>query len=153
MEELIYSEETCSEIEHEAMKDFKKALGNIDFVKYNPYSGEFMKALFIGQMWDLIKKLNTCNWCDNNEESEYKDVAEEIDGARKYKELYAVTGDSSYKDMAKDELKHAGILINKHRADADTDEKASALNGFAKEHQKISNELEAVNTAVQVPVV
>ena len=86
----------------ELEKDFREALSHIDFKKYDPYSREFMKALFIGQMWSIV----CCLDCDD-------DVEEELDGARKYMGLYKMTGDNSYKEMAGDELKHAGILIKK----------------------------------------
>lgn len=149
MDSLLYSDETCSQIEREAMVDFKEAVQNIDFKKYNPYSSDFMKALSLGQMWDLVKKLNTCTWCKGSFDSgEFGDIVEELDGAKKYQELYEMTGDKLYKDMAKDELKHAGVLINKHRADADTNAKANTLNSFAKEHQMISNKLESTQIEV-----
>ena len=111
----------CVEVLRE---DFKDALSKIDFTKeYDPYSRPFMKALFIGQL--LMA-------CDELED----DVEEELDGARKYWELYQQTSDVQYKEMAHDELRHAGILIKKHLVKADESEK-EYLNGLEKERQEM----------------
>ncbi len=88
--------------ESELKKDFEKCLEKIDFEKYNPYSREFMSALFIGQMWLCIKSL------END-----LDIEDEIQGAEKYFEMYKSTKDSNFREMAKDELKHAGQLIRR----------------------------------------
>lgn len=108
------------ELEH----DFKEALSNVDFKEYDPYSRPFMKALFIGQMWSIMKML-----CED-------DIEEELDGAENYIRIYEETGDSAYKGMASDELRHADILIKKHLAKADGEEREK-LN----EHEKRRQEL------------
>ena len=113
----------------ELKKDFKEALSHIDFKKYDPYSREFMKALFIGQMWSLVCWLD----CDD-------DVAEEIEGARKYYAEYESTGDASYKKMALDELGHAGTLIKKHYPNATETEKA-ILEKHENERQELMKKL------------
>ena len=103
-------------------KDFKDALENIDFnAPYNPYSKDFMKPLFIGQLLMAIKGLED-------------DAEEELDGARKYWTMYQETNDAQYKEMAHDELRHAGILIKKHLAKAD-DKGRVHLNALEKERQ------------------
>ena len=88
----------------ELEKDFREALSHVDVMKYDPYSREFMKALFIGQMFMCVKSLG---------ESEESDIEEEIDGAKKYLAMYKSTSDMAYHDMAADELRHAGILVKK----------------------------------------
>lgn len=96
----------------ELEKDFKEMLECIDFKKYDPYSKLYMRALFIGQMYMCVKALGE------------DDVEEELDGASKYMYSYLKTNEESYKEMAKDELKHAGMLIKLHYAAAtDSDEK------------------------------
>jgi len=107
----------------ELKKDFKEALSHIDFDKYDPYSKPFMKALFIGQLLTAVKEMED-------------DVDEELDGARNYWNKYLETNDVQYKEMAHDELKHAGILIKKHLVGADDSEK-SYLNGLEKERQEM----------------
>ena len=107
----------------ELKKDFKEALSHIDFSEYDPYSKPFMKALFIGQLLMAVKEMED-------------DVDEELDGARNYWNKYLETNDVQYKDMAHDELKHAGILIKKHLATADESDKAY-LNGLEKERQEM----------------
>lgn len=107
----------------ELKKDFKEALSHIDFSEYDPYSKTFMKALFIGQLLMAVKEMED-------------DVDEELDGARNYWNKYLETNDVQFKEMAHDELKHAGILIKKHLATADDSEKAY-LNGLEKERQEM----------------
>lgn len=83
-------------------KDFKEALSEIDFNKaYDPYSKEFMKPLFIGMLLAAIKLSDD-------------DVKDELNGAKTYWNKYLETNDSQYRDMAYDELKHAGILLKKY---------------------------------------
>ena len=84
-------------------EDFKEALSHIDFDKsYDPYSKTFMKALFIGQL------LMACEEIED-------DVEEELDGAKKYMARYEDTGDTSFREMAKDELKHAVESVKPER--------------------------------------
>lgn len=110
----------------ELEKDFDEALSCIDFRKYDPYSRPFMKALFIGQMYMAAK-------CMDGEED---DVEEELDGARKYMETYLETGEMPYRDMAKDELRHAGILIKEHYKHAD-----GKMREMLEEHENVRQEL------------
>ena len=114
----------------ELKHDFKESLEHVDFKKYDPYSREFMKALFIGQMYMAAKRL-----CDDD------DVEEELDGAKKYISEYLDNGDSAYKEMARDELKHAGILIKEHYKHADADMKAT-LEEHENERQELLKRLE-----------
>ena len=122
------------ELEH----DFKNALEDVDFTAYSPYSREYMKALFIGQMWDLVKKLH-----EGKEASMYEDIEEELDGAKKYYDTYKKTGDSQFREMAADELRHAGILIKKHTAKASTKEEKDTLNALEVERTKWASTVSA----------
>lgn len=111
-----------AEILHE---DFEKALSEIDFSKaYDPYSKAFMKPLFIGMLLTAIKMTED-------------DVEDELDGAGKYFQMYEETGDSEYKGMASDELRHAGILIKKHLAKNPDIEKREKLNALEKRRQEM----------------
>ena len=87
----------------ELKKDFKDTVSKINFQRYDPYSRDFMTPLFIGMLFVAMKMI-----CDDD------DVEEELDGAKEYMKRYSETMDNSYKDMAVDELRHAGILIKKH---------------------------------------
>ena len=109
----------------ELKKDFKEALSEINFREYDPWNKKFMKASFIGQMWYLMKALR-----DDD------DVEEELEGAETYMEKWHTTGDTAFRDMAKDELRHAGILIKKHYEWADDDKKA-----VLEEHENKRQEL------------
>lgn len=86
--------------------DFDEAVSKIDFSKpYDPFGKTFMKALFIGEMRSVMKDIKP-------------DVEEELDGAEKYWNMYLGTNDPDYKEMASDELKHAGILLKKHTGES-----------------------------------
>lgn len=115
----------------ELRQDFKNAVSEIDFKKYDPFSKPFMKAGFIGQMWALIKMLH-----DDD------DVESELEGAEEYMEKWHSTGDTAFRDMAKDELRHAGILIKKHYEWAD-DEKKAVLEEHENKRLELMKRLEA----------
>ena len=123
--------EAISELE----KDFKKAVKKINFSSYDPYSREFMKPLFIGQLYLAMKAVYE------------DDVQEELDGAAKYWNTYLETEDTAYKDMAQDELRHAGVLIKKHLAGAD-EEYRKQLNAHEKERQEMLKVISAQKTEV-----
>ena len=119
----------------ELRRDFEDAISRVDFKKYDPYSRDFMKALFIGQMHMAAKSL-----CEED------DVEEELDGAEKYYDVYLRTGDAAYKDMASDELRHAGTLIKKHLAMATDDERRAELNAHEKRRQEMLKAVSAART-------
>lgn len=116
----------------ELRRDFKDSLSEINFKEYEPFSKKFMKAGFIGQMWMLVKMLY-----------EDDEVEGELEGARTYLEKFHETNDVAFRDMAKDELRHAGILIKKHYEWAD-EEKKVRLDGQEKERQEL---LKTINKA------
>lgn len=113
----------------ELRRDFKDAISEIDFKEYDPFSKKFMKAGFIGQMWMLLKMLR-----DDD------DVESELEGAEEYMDKWLSTGDTAFRDMAKDELRHAGILIKKHYEWAD-DEKKAVLEQHENERQELLKKL------------
>ena len=107
-------------------EDFKEAVSQIDFKgPYNPWGKAFMKASFLGEMWFLMKSLY-----------EDDEVESEIEGARTYFERFLTTGDTTFRDMAKDELRHAGILIKKDSEWADEDKK-KILDAHESERQEL----------------
>ena len=122
------TKEELHEAIDEAKKDFEKALGKINFKRYNPCSYEFRAAVNIGKMWRLLSCL-----------AEQSDgIAEEIDGARKYAESYAMTKDAAYKQMAKDELRHAGILIQKAKAGMPGGRNSGTLNAYEEQIKELN---------------
>ena len=105
--------------------DFKEALSQINFNEpYDPYSKEFMKPLFIGQLLMAVKSVED-------------DVDEELDGAKKYWKIFQETNDAQYREMAQDELKHAGFLIKKHLAKTTDPKTREKLNELEKERQEM----------------
>ena len=68
------------------------------------------------------------------------DVEEELDGAKKYMLKFLETDNEIYKEMAKDELKHAGNLIKIHYLHADDKEKEE-LEERENERQEILSRL------------
>lgn len=119
-------EEDIEELE----KDFKEMLACIDFKNYDPHSKLFMRALFIGQMYQAVKTL------ENSDE-----IEEELTGAEKYFDRYTATGDSTFKEMASDELRHAGILIKKHLAKTENEKKREKLSAYEKKRQEMLKEI------------
>ena len=117
------------EMLEELKNDFKDAVKSLNPQAYDPYSKPFMKALFIGQLALAVKK-----FCKNDDED--NDIEEELEGAEKYYWLYKKTNDIQYKEMAKDELKHADILIHKHSLSASPEEKIDL-----KKHELKHNEI------------
>ncbi len=117
----------------ELENDFKEMLECIDFTKYDPCSKIFTRTLYIGLMYLSVMTLEKSS-----------DVEEELSGAENYLSRYLETGDSTFKEMASDELRHAGILIKKHLAKTDSDKERSEFNSYEKRRQKI---LEKVSTA------
>ena len=118
----------------ELTNDFKEAVSKIDFKNYDPYSKTFMKPLFIGQLLLAMKSVESDD-----------DVEEELDGAETYLNKYLTTGDSSYKEMASDELKHAGILIKKHLVNAN-DTMKNKLASYKKERQNMYKRIASKDT-------
>ena len=114
----------------ELRNDFCDALKCIDFRRYNPHSQIFLRALHIGQMYDVIKSFDDSD-----------DVEDELDDARKYFNSYVENGDTTFKEMAGDELRHAGILIKKHLAKTSDDEKREKLNSYEKIRQAMLKEI------------
>ena len=68
------------------------------------------------------------------------DIEEELSGAEKYYKEYLASGDVSYREMANDELKHAGILIKKHLINADETEKLHLTELEHKRLEMLKNE-------------
>ena len=118
----------------ELTNDFKEAVSKIDFKNYDPYSKTFMKPLFIGPLLLAMKSVESDD-----------DVEEELDGAETYLNKYLTTGDSSYKEMASDELKHAGILIKKHLVNAN-DTMKNKLASYEKERQNMYKRIASKDT-------
>ena len=119
----------------ELRRDFKDSLSEIDFKEYDPFSRKFMKAGFIGQMWMLVKMLY-----------EDDEVEGELEGAKTYLEKFHETNDTAFRDMAKDELRHAGILIKKGYEWAD-DEKKARLEQHEVERQALLKEVDGKEAA------
>lgn len=129
----MYSEvQIRKDILTELRHDFKACLDEINFKEYDPFSKKFMVAGFVGQMWMLVKMLY-----------EDDEVEGELEGAKTYMEKFRETNDSTFKEMAKDELRHAGILIKKHYEWAD-DEKKAHLDSQEKERQELLKSLTPV---------
>ena len=109
-------------------KDFKEALSHIDFSEeYDPYSREFMKPLFLGQLYMAVKCV-----------SDTDEVEDELEGAETYIEKFLATGDESYKGMAKDELTHAENLMKKNAVSLGE----TQLKSLGKVHRELSDFVE-----------
>jgi hypothetical protein len=128
-----------SSIKNEVLNDFKTALKSVDFSSYNPNSSEFLTALNLGLMWNILCEMN-----DDSEStpttSDHKSVDtidEEISGAKKYLQKFSETQDSVFKEMANDELKHASILIKKAYSKLPSGEEKMKLKSYEDEIKMI----------------
>ena len=133
----------------EVLKDFKESIDKIDFTEYNPNSPEFNKAVNIGLMWLLLGEIIMNPFPEKEIPSETvtnenDDISEEIFGAKKYLQKFMDTGDSVFKEMSSDELKHAGILMKKANARLPSGEEKQRLKSYEGEIQEIQRQIESV---------
>lgn len=119
----------------EVKNDLTEALKCIDFKNYDPMSKMFERTLNIGLM---LTNLVTLEKID--------DVKEELDGAENYYDLYLETNDIQYKEMANDELKHAGILIKKHLSTVTDEKQREKLNSYENSRQEMIKKISAMAT-------
>lgn len=129
---------------NEVYSDFKNMLSNIDFKSYNPVSSEFISALNVGLMWHLLQEINDgkaeSKTVAMNETSK-DEISDELSGAKRYFQKYMDSGDSIFKEMAKDELKHAEILIKKANAKLPSGEEKARLKEYELELKEISEQM------------
>ena len=74
-------------------------------------------------------------------ETEKDEISDELYGAKKYFQKYMDSGDSVFKEMAKDELKHAEILIKKANAKLPSGEEKARLKEYELELKEISEKV------------
>lgn len=135
----------------EVFSDFKNSLAGIDFGSYNPNSPEFQSALNVGLMWHLLKEIDGENLEIVPKMGTYEtvpemgtekdEISEELYGAKKYFQKFMDSEDSVYKEMAKDELKHAEILIKKANAKLPSGEEKARLKEYELELKEISDKV------------
>jgi lysyl-tRNA synthetase class I len=123
------------DIKSELKNDFDSAISNIDFSNYNPNSKEFMTALFVGAMLHLI---------DEDEDSD-DEIDDELHSAKKYLNRYIENKDLSFKEMVKDELKHAETLIRKQQSKLLTSGKKNKIKEQEAKHNAILAQLESLS--------
>lgn len=130
-----------SSIKDEVLNDFKTALKSVDFSSYNPNSSEFLTALNLGLMWNILCEMNDDGGESTPTTFDHKSVDsidEEISGAKKYLQKFSETQDSVFKEMANDELKHASILIKKAYSKLPSGEEKMKLKSYEDEIKMIS---------------
>ena len=102
--------------------DFIAAVRKIDFKKYDSSSFDFRRAKCIGDMWLVIRTVLHGGTDRDEHEGVTGEIDGEIAGAERYMALYRETGEAPYREMAGDELRHAGYLIamaRRHGGDTD----------------------------------
>lgn len=129
----------------EVCSDFKKSLSEIDFGSYNPNSRQFDSALRLGLMWYLLKETGGEGVSEKEDaaRAEKDDISDELFGAKKYFQKYTDSGDSSYMEMARDELRHAGTLIKKANSKLPGGGEKAKLKSYEDELNSISRQLES----------
>lgn len=129
-------------VKDELESDFKQAMNAINFSNYNPNSKEFVNALLIGAMLHVLgydkKDLEHDEY---KEDSDNDDIDDELHSAKLYLQKYLDTKDELYKEMSKDELKHAEILIKKHQSKLLSANKKAKLKEQENLHASIQTQL------------
>lgn len=136
----------------EVFNDFRNAQFKIDYSRYNPNSDDFMTALRLGLMWLVMKECGGKNQTTaepdkkmpvQNEKTtaENDNIAEELQDAKKYHQMYLDSGDETYKSMAKDELGHAMTLIRKANLKMPTAEEKMKLRQYEDEYKKMTEQM------------
>lgn len=130
----------------EVFADFLTLLANIDFKAYNPNSQEFTSALNAGLMWHLLSEMKETDVPETKmpamAESE-DEISDELHGAKKYYQKFLDGGDTAFKEMAEDELKHAGILIKKANSKLPSGEEKAKLKSYEAELKELSDMINA----------
>lgn len=112
----------------ELKKDFSETIKSVDMMSYNPLSNDFQKAVNIGLMWYLLRKMDKIQ--EDVFEDDYEEAKEEIEGADKYFNLYKEHKDPTLKSLASDELKHAKYWLDKIRLSEKTEKQKNIYDGL-----------------------
>ena len=140
-------EEGLGNARNEVLADLHAALEKIDFTAYNPNSADFNNALNIGLMWLVLCKVGGMGEAESSDThggngERGDDISEELSGAKRYLQKYIESGDGSFREMATDELRHAGILIKKANARLPTGEEKARLKSYESEMREIAEQVE-----------
>ena len=124
---------------NEVLNDFKASLEKVDFGSYDPSSAEFQQALDLGLMWFLL--MTMAGIIKPSEVKSGDEIGEEILLAKRLFQKSIDTGDSSYRDTAKESLKTAGALIKKAYAKLPTGDERAKLKAQEAEISELSARL------------
>lgn len=129
-------------------EDFEHLMGDIDIENgYDPCDSHFTRALNVGLMWKVCKAMHDDSdvvMTRSLEDSELDFIESELEGAERYLEMYATTKDSSYKDMAYDELKHSNILIRKKKSSGVRSDEQNGISRAELKHREILKKLDSL---------
>lgn len=128
----------------EVFNDFQIALSKIDFSGYNPNSDDFMTALHLGLMWYILNYPPTKNTEIIAEVKSENGIEEELNDAKKYLQMYIDTKDELYKNMSRDELNHASILIKKASSKLPAGEEKLKLKNYEETYKEVLNQIEKI---------
>ncbi len=111
--------------------DFLEELSLIDFEKeYDPLSKRFIKAVLLAQMWQSVSCIKDTDG-----------IEDELCDAENYWKMYLETSDIQYKEMANDELRHAGILIKKSLAKITDESKKEKISQYEKKKAELAKKI------------
>lgn len=135
-----------SRAREEVLNDFRLALERIDLAgEYNPFASDFEKALRIGLMWHLLCETDTTvTECVEEHHESDDEIAEEISGAKKYLQRYIDSGDVVFRDMAKDELRHASVLTKKANSRLPSGEEKAILKVHESEIAEVQKQIDSI---------
>lgn len=129
----------------EVLKDLKTSLEKIDFEGgYNPESKEFGQALNLGLMWLVLRKMAKAE--GNVPEAKADDeIAETLHLSKVFLQKFIDTSDSSFREMAENMVRYAGMLLKKANARLPSGDEKKRLKAYESELGEISGQLAATS--------
>ena len=121
----------------EVRADFMEAVGKIDFGSYDPFSSSFDSALRIGLMWQILKELDK----SAPEEVSPDGIAVQIEQAKRLLQKSIDTDDSSYRELAVQELETAETLVKKSLARLPSGEERAKLKNYENSINEIRRQI------------
>lgn len=126
-------------MEEEFLNDFVTAVKQINFKNYNPSSNEFISTVMTGLMWHLVNETREQKTKIMGEQ--HDEIKDELMGAEKYWQKFIETNDSTYKQMANDEIRHADFLIKKQYNNVSDEKEKQKLNTYSEWQKQIISRL------------
>ena len=125
----------------EVRKDFEAAVSQIDFGRYAPSSTEFQQALDLGLMWLVLTTMAGIVKPSEVKAVAVDEIGEEILLAKRMLQKAIDTDDSSYRELAVQELETAETLVKKSLARLPSGEERAKLKTYENSINEIRRQI------------